>query len=237
MLRPISYLRCNSLPTKPLTAALVAAVMLTSCASYTGQTSDPDDPNRTQRGALIGAAIGAVAGILSGDDALERRQRALVGAGVGAVAGGAVGVYQDRQEAELRRRTAGTGIEVSRDGDVIKLNLPDGVTFDFNRADLKSQFYPALDQVAATMAEYNQTVVEVSGHTDSVGSDEYNQRLSEQRADSVANYLVGKGLLRQRFEVVGMGERYPVADNMVESGRSQNRRVEIRVVPLTQQGG
>jgi outer membrane protein OmpA-like peptidoglycan-associated protein len=237
MSRHLSHLRSLPLPTKPLIAAIVAAIMLTSCASYTGQTSDPDDPNRTQRGALIGAAIGAVAGILSGDDALERRQRALVGAGVGAVAGGAVGVYQDRQEAELRRRTAGTGIEVSRDGDVIKLNLPDGVTFDFNRADLKSQFYPALDQVAATMAEYNQTVVEVSGHTDSVGSDEYNQRLSEQRADSVANYLVGKGLLRQRFEVVGMGERFPVADNMVEAGRSQNRRVEIRVVPLTQQGG
>ena len=233
----MSHPMLHALPTKPLVAALVAAAMLTSCATYSGQTSAPDDPNRTRNGALIGAAIGAVAGILSGDDALERRQRALVGAGVGAVAGGAVGVYQDRQEAELRRRTAGPGIEVSRDGDVIKLNLPDGVTFDFNRADLKSQFYPALDQVASTMAEYNQTVVEISGHTDSVGSDEYNQRLSEQRAGSVANYLVGKGLLRQRFEVVGMGERFPIADNMAEAGRSQNRRVEVRVVPLTQQGG
>ena len=102
------------------TALLIAAsLLLSSCATYTGQTNAPDDPNRTRNGALIGAAIGAVAGILSGDDALERRQRALVGAGVGAVAGGAVGVYQDRQEAELRRRTAGTGIEVSRDGDVI----------------------------------------------------------------------------------------------------------------------
>ena len=219
------------------TALLIAAsLLLSSCATYTGQTNAPDDPNRTRNGALIGAAIGAVAGILSGDDALERRQRALVGAGVGAVAGGAVGVYQDRQEAELRRRTAGTGIEVTRDGDVIKLNLPDGVTFDFNRADLKSQFYPALDQVASTMAEYNQTVVEVSGHTDSVGSDDYNQRLSEQRANAVANYLSGRGLMRERFEVVGMGERYPVADNNSDDGRARNRRVEIRVVPLTQGG-
>ena len=220
----------------PIAFAIAASLLLSSCASYTGQTNAPDDPNRTQRGALIGAAIGAVAGLLSGDDATERRQRAMVGAGVGAVAGGAVGVYQDRQEAELRRRTAGTGIEVTRDGDVIKLNLPDGVTFDFNRADLKPQFYPALDQVASTMAEYNQTIVEVTGHTDSVGSDEYNQRLSEQRSNSVANYLMGKGLVRERFEVVGMGERYPVADNNSDGGRSKNRRVEIRVVPLTQGG-
>ncbi len=221
----------------PVAAALATSLLIGGCATYTGQTSDPNDPNRTRNGALIGAAIGAVAGILSGDDALERRQRALAGAGVGAIAGGAVGAYQDRQEAELRRRTAGTGIEVTRDGDVIKLNLPDAVTFDFNSAALKSQFYPALDQVAGTMADYNQTVVEISGHTDSVGSDDYNQKLSEQRAASVSNYLVGKGLMRQRFEVVGMGERYPVASNDNDAGRAQNRRVEIRVVPLTNQAG
>lgn len=220
----------------PIAFAIATSLLLSSCATYTGQTNAPDDPNRTQRGALIGAAVGAVAGLLSGGDATERRQRAMVGAGVGAVAGGAVGVYQDRQEADLRRRTAGTGIEVTRDGDVIKLNLPDGVTFDFGKSNLKPQFYPALDQVAASMAEYNQTIVEISGHTDSVGSDEANQRLSEQRAGSVSNYLAGKGLMRERFEVVGMGERYPVASNDTDSGRAVNRRVEIRVVPLTQGG-
>ena len=218
----------------PIALAIAASLLLSSCATYTGQTNAPDDPNRTQRGALIGAAVGAVAGLLSGGDATERRQRAMVGAGVGAVAGGAVGVYQDRQEADLRRRTAGTGIEVTREGDVIKLNLPDGVTFDFGKANLKPQFYSALDQVAASMSEYNQTIVEISGHTDSVGSDEANQRLSEQRAGSVSNYLAGKGLMRERFEVVGMGERYPVASNDSDSGRAVNRRVEIRVVPLTQ---
>lgn len=221
----------------PIALAIAASLFLSSCATYTGQTNAPDDPNRTQRGALIGAAVGAVAGLLSGGDATERRQRAMVGAGVGAVAGGAVGVYQDRQEADLRRRTAGTGIEVTREGDVIKLNLPDGVTFDFGKANLKPQFYPALDQVAASMSEYNQTIVEISGHTDSVGSDEANQRLSEQRAGSVSNYLAGKGLMRERFEVVGMGERYPVASNDSDSGRAVNRRVEIRVVPLTQGQG
>ena len=116
-------------------------------------------------------------------------------------------------------------IDVTRDGDVIKLNLPDAVTFDFNSASLKSQFRPALDGVAATLAEYPQTVVEISGHTDAVGSDAYNQRLSEERAGSVSSYLVGKGLVRERFEVVGMGERYPIASNDTAAGKQANRRI------------
>lgn len=215
-----------------ISAALTGSLLLAGCQSYTGQTSDPNDPNRTRRGALIGAGIGAVAGLLSGSDATERRQRALVGAGVGGLTGGAIGAYQDRQEAELRRQTMGTGIAVQREGDVIKLNLPDGVTFDFGKADLKSQFYPALNNVARTLAEYNQTIVEVSGHTDSVGSDQFNQRLSEQRASAVGNYLIGQGLQRERFEIVGFGEQHPVADNGTDQGRALNRRVEIRVVPL-----
>jgi outer membrane protein OmpA-like peptidoglycan-associated protein len=217
---------------KATAAALIATVTLGGCATYTGQTNDPNDPNRTRNAALIGAGIGAVAGLLSGGDATERRQRALVGVGVGGLAGGAIGAYQDRQEAELRRQTAGTGIDVSRDGDVIKLNLPDGVTFDFGKANLKSQFYPALDNVASTLAQYNQTIVEVSGHTDSIGSDAANQTLSVQRANSVGNYLIGKGLVRERFEIVGFGETRPVASNDTDSGRALNRRVEIRVVPV-----
>lgn len=219
-------------------AALAAglAAFMAGCASYTGQTNDPNDPNRTRNGALIGAAIGTAAGLLSGGNAVERRQRAMVGAGIGALAGGGIGAYQDRQEAELRRATAGTGVDVSRDGDVIKLNLPDGVTFDFNKYDVKSQFYPALNQIAGTLREYNQTIVEVSGHTDSVGSDAYNQTLSEQRANSVASYLIGQGLQRERFEVVGMGKRYPIASNDSEQGRALNRRVEIRLLPLEGQG-
>ena len=212
--------------------ALLVTVTLGGCATYTGQTNDPNDPNRTRNNALIGAGIGAVAGLLSGGDATERRQRALVGVGVGGLAGGTIGAYQDRQEAELRRQTAGTGVEVSRDGDVIKLNLPDGVTFDFGKANLKSQFYPALDNVASTLAEYNQTIVEVSGHTDSVGSDAANQTLSVQRANAVGNYLIGRGLVRERFEIVGFGETRPVASNDTDSGRALNRRVEIRVLPL-----
>ena len=115
--------------TASLGAALAGALMLGGCASYTGQTSDPNDPNRTRTGALVGAGIGAVAGLLSGSDATERRQHAMIGAGAGALAGGAVGAYQDRQEAELRRRMAGTGVDVHRDGDNITLNMPGAITF------------------------------------------------------------------------------------------------------------
>jgi outer membrane protein OmpA-like peptidoglycan-associated protein len=212
--------------------AATLAAFTSGCATYTGQTSDPDDPNRTKRGALIGAGIGTVVGLLSGGDAIERRQRAMVGAGIGALAGGGIGAYQDRQEAELRRQTAGTGIDVSRDGDVIKLNLPDGVTFDFAKYDLKPQFYPALNTIASTLKEYDQTIVEVSGHTDSIGTDAANQVLSERRANAVSSYLIGQGVVRERFEVVGMGERYPVASNDTDAGRALNRRVEIRLLPL-----
>lgn len=212
--------------------AATLAVFTAGCATYTGQTNDPNDPNRTRNGALIGAAIGAAAGLLSGDNAVERRQRAMVGVGIGALAGGGIGAYQDRQEAELRRATAGTGVDVTRDGDVIKLNLPDGVTFDFAKYDIKPQFYPALNTIANTLREYNQTIVEVSGHTDSVGSDAANQTLSERRANAVSGYLMGQGLQRERFEVVGMGERYPIASNDSDQGRALNRRVEIRLLPL-----
>ncbi len=214
------------------TVALAGTLLLGGCASYTGQTNDPNDPNRTRNAALIGAGIGAVAGLLSGNSATERRQHAMIGAGIGGLAGGAVGAYQDRQEAELRRQTAGTGVDVTRDGDTIKLNLPDGVTFDFNRVELKPQFFPALNNIASTLREYNQTIVEVSGHTDSIGTDAVNQRISEQRAQNVSSYLIGQGLQRERFETVGFGKRYPIADNATDQGRALNRRVEIRIIPL-----
>lgn len=226
----------NKIAITGLAAALAGAVLLTSCATYTGQTSDPNDPNRTRRNALIGAAIGAAAGLVSGDDAVERRQQALVGAGVGALAGGAIGAYQDRQEARLRSELAGTGVDVSRQGNNITLNMPGSITFAFDSANLQPQFHPVLDDVASTLAEYNQTVVEVAGHTDSVGTDAYNQTLSVQRAQSVANYLMGKGLVRDRFIVTGAGETRPIASNDSEEGRAQNRRVEITLVPMEGQG-
>ena len=227
------------------TLALTAAVLtvtLAGCATpgggyYGGQPQSnqqsPDPSNdRTRKGAIIGAVAGAVAGLLSGGDATERRQRALVGVGVGGLAGGAIGNYQDRQERALRDRMAGTGVDVVRNGDNITLNMPENITFGFDRSDLQSQFYPVLDNVANTLREYNQTIVEVAGHTDSKGTDAYNQALSERRAGSVGNYLMSKGLVRDRFILVGAGESRPVASNDTESGRAQNRRVEITLVPI-----
>ena len=215
-----------------LSVALAATLTFAGCATYTGQTSDPNDPNRTQRGALIGAGIGAVAGLLSGDDATERRQRAMVGAGEGALAGGAVGAYQDRQEAALRSQLAGTGVDVIRDGDNITLNMPGAITFGFDSSALQPQFRPVLDDLAMTLNEYNQTIIEVAGHTDSVGDAAYNQNLSEQRAATVANYLAGRGVMRDRMITIGAGETRPIASNDTEAGRAQNRRVEITLVPL-----
>ena len=222
--------------TKLALAAAVLTATLAGCATtgggYYGQQQPDNDNNRTQKGAIIGAVAGAVAGLLSGDDATERRQRALVGAGVGGLAGGAIGNYQDRQERALRERMAGTGVDVVRQGDNITLNMPDNITFGFDRSDLQPQFYPVLDRVAATLNEYNQTVVEVAGHTDSKGTDAYNQALSERRAASVGNYLMSKGLMRDRFILVGAGESRPIASNDTEAGRAQNRRVEITLVPI-----
>lgn len=233
-------------------AALAMTAVLAGCATsqpYYGQQYPqgqyPQNPpqqgqppaqqqgmSKTGKGALIGALAGVAAGLLSGDDATERRQRALVGAGVGGLAGAAIGNYQDRQERALREQMAGTGVDVVRDGNNITLNMPSGITFDFDKSNLKPEFYPVLDNVARTLQEYNQTIVEVAGHTDSVGSDAYNQKLSEQRADTVSGYLTSRGLNRDRFIVVGAGETHPVASNDTDSGRAQNRRVEITLVPI-----
>lgn len=168
--------------------------MLAGCATYTGQTNDPNDPNRTQRGALIGAGIGAVAGLLAGKDATDRRQKAMVAHRRRLLAPASVPTRTARSRAappdcgHRRGRAAA--------GDVIKLNLPDGVTFDFNKTDVKPQFYPALNAIARTIGEYNQTIVEINGHTDNVGALAVNQRISEQRAQSVAGYLAAQACSR-----------------------------------------
>lgn len=219
--------------TTAIAAAMVSTLVVAGCATYTGQTTAPDDPNRTQRGALIGAGIGAVAGLLSGGDATERRQRAMVGAGVGGLAGAGVGAYQDRQERALRDRMAGTGVDVIRQGDNITLNMPSSITFATDSYNIDSRFYPVLDNVANTLREYNQTIVEVAGHTDSDGTDAYNQGLSQRRAIAVSSYLKTRAnLMADRFIEIGAGESRPIASNATAEGKAQNRRVEITLVPV-----
>ena len=206
--------------------------VLSGCETLDPYTQESKTSNAT-KGAIIGAVTGAVIGLVSGDDAVERRQHALIGAGVGALAGGAVGYYMDRQEAKLRAELEGTGVSVYRDGDYITLNMPGNVTFATNSSDLNQSFFNVLGSVSKVLDEYDQTIVEVAGHTDSSGSETYNQSLSERRATSVAQYLDAQGVNYQRIMTVGMGEVRPVADNATSSGRQTNRRVEITLVPIT----
>jgi len=218
---------------KIIFAVTFAAVFASGCKTLDPYTRE-EQTSQATKGALIGASIGAVAGLISGDDAVERRQHALIGAGIGALAGGAVGAYQDRQEAELRAELEGTGVSVHRDGDYITLNMPGNVTFATDSSDLSPGFFDVLNSVGKVLGEFDQTVVEVAGHTDSTGSDAYNQGLSERRAASVVTYLHGQGVMSQRLITVGMGESRPIADNSSTAGRQSNRRVEITMVPVTQ---
>ncbi len=217
---------------KLILAMTVMTVFVSGCKTLDAYTRDEKTSSAT-KGALIGAAAGVVAGLISGDDAVERRQHALIGAGIGALAGGAIGNYQDKQEAELRAELEGTGVSVVRNGDNITLNMPGNVTFATDSSDLSPAFFNVLNSVGKVLAEYEQTVVEVAGHTDSTGSDAYNQGLSERRASSVTAYLSGQGVISQRLITLGMGEARPIADNNSTNGRQTNRRVEITMVPLT----
>jgi len=213
-------------------AVVGTAVIAGGCETLDPYTGD-EQMSKATRGALIGAAAGAVAGLISGDDSLERRQHALIGAGVGALAGGSVGYYMDKQEAKLRAELAGTGVSVTRIGDNITLNMPGNVTFATNSSDLSPAFFEVLNSVGKVLKEFDQTVIEVAGHTDSTGAESYNRALSERRASSVSAYLRARNISGQRLITLGMGELRPVADNSSTAGRQINRRVEITMVPLT----
>ncbi len=211
---------------------IAASVVISACTTLDPYTRE-EQTSRAQRGAIIGAVSGAVVGLVTGDSSMERKKRALVGAGLGALAGGAVGNYQDRQEARLRAQLEDSGVSVTRIGDNITLNMPGNITFATNSSDLNAGFFAVLDSVALVVNEFQQTVIEVAGHTDSTGSDAYNQQLSERRANAVMSYLISRQVLADRIIPVGMGEARPIADNSTESGRQANRRVELTLVPLT----
>jgi len=213
-----------------VTAAVVIGVA--ACQTVNPYTRE-SQTSKVAKGAGIGAAAGAVVGLLTKGDKL---QNALIGAGVGALAGGGVGYYMDVQEAKLRQRLEGTGVSVTRMGDNITLNMPSNITFALNSSDLNAQFFNALDGVSMVLKEYDKTVIEVAGHTDSSGSDQYNQSLSERRAQAVAGYLGSHGVKTQRLITIGAGEGHPVALNDTEQGRAANRRVELTIVPVTKQG-
>jgi outer membrane protein OmpA-like peptidoglycan-associated protein len=209
-----------------------ASFLLVACTTnpYTGESQ----VSKGLLGAGTGAAVGAAAGaLLGGTTSIKTRKAALIGAGIGALAGGGVGVYMDQQEAKLRQRLANSGVSVTRVGDNIVLNMPSNITFDTDQSDVKPSFYDVLESVGIVLQEHNQTYVDVVGHTDSDGSDDYNYDLSRRRANSVAQYLVSQQLDPNRFSVEGRGEREPIASNSSTRGKAQNRRVEITLQPIT----
>lgn len=212
-----------------LFALTLSALLLAGCQSNPYQ----GEHKKAATGATVGAGTGAVlGGVVAGKG--DRTKGAVLGAVVGAAIGGVVGHQMDKQEKELREQMKGTGVEVVREGDTIRLQAPSNITFDTNRADVKPEFKPVLDQLANSLNQYPDTVIRVEGHTDSVGSAAYNQTLSENRANSVRSYLMQRGVSGARMEAVGYGLTRPIADNATEQGRAQNRRVEILIVPKAQ---
>jgi len=211
-----------------LIAAAAAIAMLAGCTTdpYTGERQAA----RTGIGAGVGAGVGAAAGAIFGGG-----KGAAIGAGAGALAGGAVGAYMDAQESKLREQLRGSGVSVTRDGDNIILNMPGNITFDTDSSRLNAKFTDTLDSVALVLGEFPKTMIDIVGHTDSTGAESYNLRLSEDRAASVRNYLLAKGIRAERMIARGLGESMPIATNETAEGRALNRRVELALVPITQE--
>jgi outer membrane protein OmpA-like peptidoglycan-associated protein len=219
-----------------VSVAVVGVVIAASACTTLDPYTREEKTSHAQREAVIGAAAGAAVGLITGDSSIERKKRALVGAGLGALAGAGVGTYQDRQEAALRKELEATGVSVTRSGDNITLNMPGNITFKTDSADLNASFFEVLNSVGKVVNEFEQTVIEVAGHTDSTGSDQYNQQLSQRRADAVASYLKTRSVRGDRIITVGAGEGHPIASNDTAEGRQRNRRVELTLVPLTEKG-
>jgi len=198
----------------------LVSASLVACQNVSNRTL-----GTTAGGAVVGAGLGTLAG---GDD----KRNAAIGAAVGALAGAAVGAYMDEQERKLREATAGTGIEVARQGDNIALNMPSDITFPVNSAEVQPGFRPTLNDVAGTLIEYPKTSVDIIGHASADGPEDYNQQLSERRASAVQSYLVAQGMRAVRVQSYGFGESQPIASNDTEAGRAANRRVEILLTPI-----
>ena len=213
-------------------SSFAALSLLSVSACVTDPNTGEKKVSRTAMGGVGGALLGGLLGGVIGG-----KTGRIVGAGIGGVAGGVVGYKMDQQIKELKEQTAGSGVDVTETdgGKAILVNLPDGVTFDVGSSTLKPQFRTTLTQVATSIQQYPNSLIDVYGHTDSTGSDAFNQTLSESRARTVAGYLVSQGVGAARVRSQGFGETMPVASNDTADGRARNRRVEIKIVPVTQE--
>jgi outer membrane protein OmpA-like peptidoglycan-associated protein len=193
-------------------------------------TDGPNDNRKTTRGATIGAVAGAIVGAVVGNQSGDPRTGAIIGAAAGAAIGGTVGRRMDRQEEELRQIE---GVEVTRSSEgEISLRLTSDVLFDYNSAALRPESRSTLNELADNFSRYPDTVIIIEGHTDSIGSESYNQRLSEDRAGNVADYLIDNGVPARSITLYGYGELRPRATNETAEGRQLNRRVEIHIRAL-----
>jgi outer membrane protein OmpA-like peptidoglycan-associated protein len=212
----------------------IAAVALAACSTANPYTNE-QQLSRTAGGTLIGAGSGAIVGAIVGTaTGADPRVAALLGAGIGGLGGAAIGNYMDQQEAELRAQLQGTGVSVTRVGAQIILNMPSNITFGVDSASVQPNFRETLVSVGLVLKKFNKTIVDVYGHTDSTGSDAHNQDLSQRRAVAVATILANQGIDQRRFYIEGRGKTDPIASNATESGRAQNRRVEIQISPIQQ---
>ncbi|MFC7377235.1 OmpA family protein [Brevundimonas sp. GCM10030266] len=216
-----------------VTGVSIAALLGAAACTTTDPYRSTPQRNNTGTGIIAGALGGALLGYLTNtSNSEEGRKNALIGAGIGALGGAAVGQYMDRQQRALEAELSGTGVGVARQGDNLVLRMPSDVTFATNQSNIDSRFLATLDDVARVLQQYDQSMVDVIGHTDSSGGDAINQPLSERRASSVASYLIDRGVLRERLYVAGNSARNPIADNSTTQGRAQNRRVEILIRPF-----
>lgn len=219
--------------TKSLIVGVSLLALVTGCTS--NSPYDNQQPSRDVNKTAVYGGLGALAGAAVGAATSSKKDRtkgALIGAAVAGAAGAGYGYYADKQEAELRRSMQGTGVEVQRQGDDIKLIMPGNITFATDSAQISSGFYSSLNNLAASFRQYDQNTVEIIGHTDSTGAYQHNMNLSQRRAQSVADYLIAQGTPSSRVFVRGAGPDQPVASNANEAGRQQNRRVEINLRPI-----
>lgn len=211
-------------------AIVMSAALISGCATQDAYTGE-QKTSRTLWGSVIGAVAGGATGAATSSSG-DRKKGILIGATSGGLLGAGIGQYMDRQEAQLRQRLADSGVRIRRDGDTIELIMPGNITFDVGKANIRSSFYDVLKSVALVVQEFDQTAIAVGGHTDSTGSFQLNQRLSEERAEAVASFLRNEGIAQGRLHTRGFGPRFPVAGNDTEQGRQQNRRVEIDLMPM-----
>nr|WP_077411547.1 OmpA family protein [Marinicella sediminis] len=204
---------------------VMAMTVLGGCTTTDPYTGD----EKVRKSVTYGAAGAIVCGLIGATRNSKSARNAAAGC---AAIGAGVGAYMDHQEAELRRELQGSGVQVRRDGDQIQLIMPSNITFATDEYNIKSSFYSSLNAVAKVLYKYKDTNLDVIGHTDSTGKDEYNRNLSYQRAYSVADYLQAQGIPANRLAPYGLGESQPIADNNTEYGRSQNRRVELFITAI-----